>query len=112
MLCRGFAGVGGEHGDEVIRHAALFRLRHGRGSAEEADFLSALGGLAVIPGVDAFQIARETSPKNSYDFVVSMHFSDQASYDSYNDHPKHVRFVQDRWLEEVAEFMEHDSVLL
>jgi Stress responsive A/B Barrel Domain len=96
----------------VIRHAALFRLRHDAGSPEEAGFLTAAAGLAVIPGVNDFQIGRETSPKNPYAFVVAMTFSDQSAYDGYNDHPLHVAFVQDRWLPEVAEFMEHDSVSL
>ena len=96
----------------MIRHAALFRLRHDAGSPEEAAFLSALAGLATIPGVGDFAIARETSRKNPYRFAVAMNFADQAAYDSYNAHPQHLRFVQDRWVPEVAEFMEHDSVLL
>lgn len=96
----------------MIRHAALFRLFHRQGSAEEADFLKALAGLAAIPGVGAFEIARETSPKNPYDFAVSMHFVDQAAYDAYNSHPLHVAFVEGRWLPEVAEFMEHDTTAI
>jgi hypothetical protein len=96
----------------VIRHSALFRLKHPAGSAGEAGFLSALAGLKGISGVDHFQIARETSPKNSFDFAVSMTFADQAAYDGYNGHPLHVAFVQRRWLPEVVEFMEHDSVAL
>lgn len=96
----------------MIRHAALFRLKHAPGSAPEAAFLQALSGLATIPGVHAFQIARETSPKNPYAFAVSMEFADAAAYAGYNDHPTHVAFVQGRWLPEVAEFMEHDTEAL
>ena len=96
----------------MIRHAALFRLKHAAGSVAEADFLAALAGLAAIPGVQDFEIARETSPKNAFAFAVSMRFSDQAAYDGYNAHPAHVAFVQGRWLPEVAEFMEHDTVAL
>ena len=96
----------------MIRHAALFRLKHAAGSAEEADFLRTLAGLAAIPGVQDFEIARETSPKNGFAFAVSMRFADQAAYDAYNDHPAHVAFVQGRWVPEVAEFMEHDTVAL
>lgn len=96
----------------MIRHAALFRLKHPAGSAEEHSFLEALAGLAAIPGVGDFQIARETSPKNAYAFAVSMIFADQAAYDGYNGHPLHVAFVEGRWLPEVAEFMEHDTVAL
>ena len=112
MFQRGIAGIGGEHGDEVIRHSALFRLHHAAGSAGEADFLAALAALREIAGVDQFQIAREISPKNPFTFAVSMTFANQAAYDGYNDHPLHVAFVQGRWLPEVVEFMEHDSVAL
>ena len=96
----------------MIRHAAIFRLKHAPGSAEEASFLTALAGLKAIPGVDDFQIWRETSPKNPFAFAVSMNFADQAAYDAYNTHPAHVAFVEGRWIPEVAEFMEHDTVAM
>jgi hypothetical protein len=41
-----------------------------------------------------------------------MRFADQAAYSAYNDHPLHQAFVQGRWLPEVADFMEHDTVAL
>lgn len=94
----------------MIRHAAIFRLKHARGSAEETRFLAALGELRKIPGVENFEIGRETSPKNAFDYAVSMTFETQAAYDGYNNHPSHVAFVQGRWIPEVAEFMEHDTV--
>ena len=96
----------------MIRHAAIFRLRHPTGSDQEAAFLAALAGLRVIPGVQDFAIAREVSAKNRFDFAVSMMFAGQDAYDVYNDHPLHVDFVQGRWTPEVAEFMEHDTVEL
>ena len=96
----------------MIRHAALFRLVHASGSPAEAAFLKALTGLKAIPGVGFFQIAHEVSPKNPYAFAVSMMFTGQAEYDAYNVHPLHVAFVRDRWVPEVAEFMEHDTVVM
>lgn len=96
----------------MIRHAAIFRLKHAAGSAKEASFLEALAGLKAIPGVEAFEIAREVSPKNGFAFAVSMMFASQADYDGYNVHPLHVAFVEGRWIPEVAEFMEHDTVAL
>lgn len=96
----------------MIRHAALFRLKHAPGSGAETDFLAAIRGLAAIPGVGNFELARETSPKNPYAYAVSMTFADQAAYDAYNVHPQHVAFVQTRWIPEVAEFMEHDTVAI
>lgn len=96
----------------MIRHAALFRLEHAAGSTAEKEFLDAAANLAAIPGTNAFQLARETSPKNPFTFVLSMEFEDQQAYDTYNAHPMHIAFVENRWLPEVAEFMEHDTIAL
>jgi heme-degrading monooxygenase HmoA len=91
-----------------IRHTVVFTPMHAEGSAEEAAFLEAAAALASIPGVAAFEILRETSPKNEYRYGISMEFADRAAYEAYNEHPDHVRFVQERWLPEVAEFLEID----
>jgi heme-degrading monooxygenase HmoA len=96
----------------MIRHAAIFKLKHARGSDEEKDFLDAIRELKAIPGVERFELARETSPKNAYDFAVSMYFADEAAYQAYNVHPAHVAFVEGRWIPEMASFMEHDTVEL
>ena len=37
-----------------------------------------------------------------------MEFADQAAYDGYNEHPVHTAFVADRWVPEVADFLEID----
>jgi hypothetical protein len=91
-----------------IRHTVVFTLAHPEGSPAEADFLAAAGALAAIPGVEAFQILRETSPKNAYRFGISMEFAGPGAYAAYNEHPNHVRFVNDRWLPEVSDFLEVD----
>ncbi len=91
-----------------IRHTVVFDLRHPPGSPEEADFLAAAERLAAIPGVEAFEVLREVSPKNTYRFGISMEFADEAAYAGYNDHPDHVRFVEQRWLPEVSDFFESD----
>jgi hypothetical protein len=91
-----------------IRHTVVFTPAHAEGSPKEADFLRAAADLAAIPGVEAFEILRETSPKNAYRFGISMEFADQAAYTAYNEHPDHVRFVETRWLPEVADFLEID----
>ena len=95
-------------GNGRIRHTVVLTPKHAAGSREEADFLAAAAGLAAIPGVEAFEILRETSPKNGYRFGISMEFADAAAYTAYNEHPDHVRFVQDRWISEVADFLEID----
>ena len=95
-------------GDGRIRHTVVFTPRHDAGSPEETVFLAAAAELAAIPGVEEFEILRETSPKNGYRFGISMEFADAAAYTAYNEHPDHVRFVQDRWIPEVGDFLEID----
>ena len=91
-----------------VRHTVTFALVHADGSAEERDFLEAAEHLATIPGVEAFELLAEISPKNGYRFGISMEFADRSAYDRYNEHPDHIRFVQQRWLAEVSEFLELD----
>jgi hypothetical protein len=95
-----------------IRHTVSFRLRHPAGSDEERDFLETAARLGSIPGVEAFEVLSEVSPKNGFRFGISMEFADGDAYDAYNTHPDHVRFVEERWLKEVADFLEIDYAAL
>jgi len=92
----------------MIRHTVVFRLKHPKGSAEEASFLAAGKALAAIPGVDRFEQLKQVSPKNDFHFGYSMEFADQGAYSTYNDHPDHVAYVRDRWIPEVEAFLEID----
>ncbi|MFN2628555.1 MAG: Dabb family protein [Gaiellaceae bacterium] len=91
------------------RHTVAFRLKE---TVDEAGFLDAARRLAAIPGVEEFELLRETSAKNEYRFGISMEFPDQAAYAAYNEHPDHVRFLRERWLLEVDDFLEIDYVRL
>jgi Stress responsive A/B Barrel Domain len=95
-------------GSSRIRHTVVFTLRHSPGSEAESDFIAAAQQLAAIPGVEAFEVLDEVSPKNSFRFGISMEFADGAAYAAYNEHPDHVRFVQERWVPEVLDFLELD----
>lgn len=96
----------------MIRHTVAFTLRHAAGSPAEKSFLKDAMVLAAIPGVRQFEQLRQTSPKTDYAFGFSMEFDDQSAYSAYNDHPDHVAFVRDRWVPEVAAFMEIDYIPL
>jgi hypothetical protein len=95
-----------------IRHTVSFTLRHPAGSDAERDFFDAADKLSEIPGVEAFDILAEVSPKNQFRFGISMEFEDAAAYEAYNQHPEHLRFVEERWVKEVEEFLEIDYVAL
>ncbi len=96
----------------MIRHTAVFRLKHPAGSTAEKDFLNALAKLKSIKGMEKFEVLRQVSPKSEFTFGVSMEFANQAAYDGYNSHADHVAFVQGRWIPEVAAFTEIDYVAL
>jgi hypothetical protein len=83
-------------------------LRHPAGSDAERRFLQAAAKLGSIPGVEAFDLLAEVSPKNEYRLGISMEFADAGSYEAYNQHPDHVRFVEERGVPEVEEFLEID----
>jgi heme-degrading monooxygenase HmoA len=91
-----------------IRHTVAFTLGHAAGSEDERSFLEAAARLEAIPGVEAFELLHEVSPKNDYRFGISMEFADPAAYEAYNEHPDHVRFVAERWDPEVTDFLELD----
>ena len=94
----------------MIRHTVVFNLKHAHGSLQEKAFLRDALVLKEIPGVKKFEQLRQVSKKNDYEFGFSMEFADQAAYDAYNVHPKHVKFVEDRWKREVERFLEIDYV--
>ncbi len=92
----------------MIRHTAIFKLKHSAGSQLELDFLRAARKLADIPAVKNFECLRQISVKNNFDFGLSMEFTSLEDYEAYNAHPDHVLFVQNRWIPEVTDFMEID----
>ncbi|MGB3502166.1 MAG: Dabb family protein [Mesorhizobium sp.] len=96
----------------MIRHTVVFSLKHAEGSAEEQAFLEEALVLAKIPSVRKFERLRQVSVKNGFRFGFSMEFDDQAGYDAYNTHADHVRFVEERWKQEVPDFLEIDYVAL
>ena len=93
----------------MIRHTVVFTLKHAHGSLQEKAFLrDARTALHDIPGVKKFEQLKQVSKKNDYRFGFSMEFKDKKAYDAYDKHPKHVNFVQDRWMPEVTDFLELD----
>jgi hypothetical protein len=97
----------------TLRHTVVFRLPYEMGSGEERAFLEAArAALTSIPGVHEFLIERQVSPKSDLTLAFSMRFDDEAAYASYNAHPAHVAFVQQRWETEVEAFQEYDYTVL
>ena len=94
---------------ESIQHMVIFDLRHEKGSEAEAKFLAdGKRILTHIPVVRDFRVLDQVSLKNDYHFGFSMFFAKRADYETYNNHPDHVAFVENRWKKEVTRFLEID----
>ena len=95
--------------DGEIQHMVIFDLSHKKGSAMAEKFLKdGQQILSNIPAVRNFQVFRQVSLKNDFQYGFSMVFPGQVSYDFYTNHPDHVAFVGNRWKKEVARFLEID----
>ncbi|MFC5448550.1 Dabb family protein [Paenibacillus aestuarii] len=94
-----------------IQHMVTFTLFSGKDSPETESFLQeSREELAAIPGVEQFEVFRQVSAKNEFDYGFSMVFADQNAYDAYNTHPVHVKYVEERWKKKVSRFQEIDLV--
>ena len=78
-----------------ITHSVFFTLNPPENSPEEAAFLEdSFEILSTIPGVEQFEVLKETSPKNPFRFGFSMKFKDRQTYDEYSSHPDHNKYVE------------------
>ena len=92
----------------MIYHSVFFKLKHAKNSQEETYFLEAAKQLAHIPGVRNFQVLKQTSPKNNFEYGLLMEFTDTKTYDEYSKHTDHVSFINDFWIKDVEDFLEID----
>ena len=98
-----------EPGEGPIIHTVMFSLSYPPDSDESENFLSdGKKILTSIPGVKNFEVRRQISTKNDYQYGFSMHFNDKTSFEDYLNHPLHTKFVSERWEKEVTSFLEAD----
>ena len=95
-------------GSGRIQHAVIFALGHEPGSAKEQEFFRAVHVLKGIPGVERFEIWRALKGETEHPYSITMEFENAAAFDRYNGHEIHKQFVEERWLPEVARFVELD----
>jgi len=89
-----------------IQHTVTLRLHEG---VDQQWFLGKARALAVLPGVHEFEILRQIGSKAAqFELALSMYFDTDEDYQSYNNHPIHVDFVENVWIPNVAEFLELD----
>lgn len=92
-----------------IKHMVIFNLIHQKDSPEAVKFLTdGQALLTSIATVKNFEVFHQISSKNDYNFGFSMIFDNNEDYETYNNHPVHIDFVENRWKKEVSQFMEID----
>ena len=96
-------------GEETIVHTVMFSLKAVPDSGEALGFLKdGKETLSLIPGVEKFEVRRQVSNKNDFQYGFSMVFADSTAFNNYLVHPLHVGFVNERWEKEVSAFQEAD----
>lgn len=100
--------VATEKQDVPIRHSVIFTFKDGITAIEKQNFFDAVTKLKTIEGVEKFEILKQVSVKNNFDYGIVMEFKNNETYQYYNNHPEHVAFVQNIWLKEVKDFLEID----
>jgi hypothetical protein len=96
----------------MVRHTVIFTFKQSVDSIRQADFFDAARKLAAIPGVRNFEVLKQTSKKNKFDFGISMEFDSQQLYEEYNNHKDHQLFIQQYWIKNVEDFLETDYEIL
>ncbi len=92
----------------MIRHSVIFKLKDTINPEEKQAFFDAVDTLASIQDVKKFEVLKQISAKNKFEYGISMEFDTQEQYDFYSNHPEHVAFVQNFWLKNVDDFLEID----
>ena len=95
----------------MIRHSVILKFKDGISPTEKQDFFDAVNTLVNIEGVQKFEVLKQISTKNHFEYGISMEFDTTEQYDFYSNHPIHVTFVENFWLKSVADFLEIDYEL-
>lgn len=96
----------------MIRHSVILKLKSDINSGDKQAFFAAVDKLALIPDVQKFEVLKQISPKNKFEYGISMEFDNQEQYDTYSNHADHVAFIQNFWMKSVEDFLEIDYVLM
>lgn len=96
----------------MIRHSVILNLKEDISLEEIQAFFDAVETLRAIPDVQKFEVLKQTSIKNKYEYGISMEFDNQLQYDNYSDHAVHQAFIQNFWINFVVDFLEIDYELM
>ena len=97
---------------QMILHSVLLTFIPSISDSAKQSFFDAAALLSGIPGVEKFELLKQVSPKNSFEYGISMEFANDTLYSGYNIHPQHQQFLQEYWKVYVQDFMEIDYTKL
>ena len=95
---------------KMIKHSVIFSFKEGLTIDQKHFFFEGAKQLSGIVGVHAFEIAKQVSSKNSYEYSIAMEFDSYESYELYVSHPLHELFIEKYWVSFVDDFLEIDLV--
>jgi hypothetical protein len=92
----------------MIRHSVILKLKENISNESKKAFFDAVDKLKEIPDVETFEVLNQISPKNKFEYGISMEFDTNEKYENYSNHPVHVAFIQNFWIPNVEDFLEID----
>jgi hypothetical protein len=92
----------------MIRHSVILKLKENISHESKKAFFDAVDKLKEIPDVETFEVLNQISPKNKFEYGISMEFDTNEKYENYSNHPVHVAFIQNFWIPNVEDFLEID----
>lgn len=96
----------------MIRHSVILTLKSSLSPEDKTQYFDAVNELKQIPGVQKFEVLKQISAKNPFEFGISMEFESQEAYDLYTNHSLHYAFVEKYWAAFVEDFLEIDYQIL
>ncbi len=92
----------------MIKHSVIYTFKSSVNDKEKQSFFEAASSLSAIPGVKNFEMLKQVSPKNKYEYGIAMVFDNAQTYEDYNTHPAHQEFLEKYWFVYIEEFLEID----
>jgi hypothetical protein len=92
----------------MIRHSVILTLKSSLSPADKLQYFAAVDELKQIPGVQKFEVLKQTSAKNPFEYGISMEFENQEAYNLYAGYSLHTAFVEKYWAACVEDFLEID----
>jgi heme-degrading monooxygenase HmoA len=96
----------------MIRHSVILTLKSSLSPADKLQYFAAVNELKQIPGVRKFEVLKQISAKNPFEYCISMEFENQQACDLYTNHALHLAFVEKYWAASVEDFLEIDYQFL